>query len=212
MGLITAIKNRGPLWVTANGSLWLFDRFFEYGLYPYAEYRCGVFLGTALMMALSAVICWLFIVLYDYVSNNWVRDALGLESVKEAWSQFELWVVGIGDLAVKIKRTILSAIVCLILSGPIAVASFLALVFVGWCIHRLVLVPVTKKWVAALPFLYFSLFWDPMTTLIMLRPSHAYSMGVREWKIFCGSVFVSNASWGVLVWVGVESFRGLFMA
>lgn len=59
-------------------------------------------------------------------------------------------------------------------------------------------------------FLYLTLVFDPMACVILMRKKHDHRMKRKEWGIFLGSVFLSNASWGILVWVGVETFTSLF--
>jgi hypothetical protein len=83
VGLIYTIRTRGLTWVAVHTSLWLFDKFFEYALYPYAILHLGLVYGTAVMMFLSFLICWGLIALYDKVANMGLRDALGFETIKD---------------------------------------------------------------------------------------------------------------------------------
>lgn len=59
----------------------------------------------------------------------------------------------------------------------------------------------------AASFLYLSLWFDPMTCTIFMRPAECYSMSPRLWAIFFASVVVSNLCWAAFVYLGVESMR-----
>lgn len=61
-------------------------------------------------------------------------------------------------------------------------------------------------------FLYLSVWFDPMTCTIFMRGFGVYRMSRTHWLLFGGSVLVSNLVWAALVYVGVESVRGLFEA
>lgn len=175
MHLIDTIKSRGLLWLAAHGSLWLFDKFFDFVLYPAAIITYGPLAGTAVMMAASFSICWGLICLYDWVSNHVVRDALGFETIKEAGGEFQKWVS------------------------------------TKWPLRNWNLVP-GRLGFRTLAFLYLSLWHDPMTCLILMRPKDTHVMGRREWLLFLGSVFASNAAWGLMVWAGVETIEALLPA
>jgi hypothetical protein len=174
LGLVTTIKTRGLLWATVHAANWAFDWVFNYILYPYVLIKLGLITGTAIMMVLSFFICWGFVRLYDWVSMNWVRDALGFETIKEAVNDLSEWL--------ERRQTV----------GRIARES--------------------KPAFKSVSFLYFTLIHDPMVCLILMRPRHTHMMGKDEWKIFLGSVFLSNVTWGLMVWVGVETIQSLFPA
>lgn len=167
MGLIYAIRTRGPVWVTVHTSLWLFDKFFEYALYPYAILHLGLIYGTAVMMFLSFLICWGLIALYDKVGNMGLRDALGFETIKD-----------VGEATRKRFKV-----------GQTG--------FVG----------KASRFIA---FMYLTLWHDPMTTLILMRPKDSYHMTGREWKLFLASVAISNISWAFIVFGGIELVQYLF--
>lgn len=174
MNLAEVIRRRGPVWVVAHTSLWLFDRFFEFVLYPVAIIELGLLLGTATMMVLSFFICLLLIWIYDTVSLRWVRDVLGFETLKEvgreARERAGRWLGSRnpGDRGLRTYRLFL--------------------------------------------FTYLSVVFDPMTCLVLLRPAGLHRMGAAEWRVFLGSVLVSNAVWGVIVWLGVEAVMEVFPA
>lgn len=52
--------------------------FFDYALYPAVIAWLGAVMGGAVMMALSAAICYLYILFYDWAKKDW----LGLELLK----------------------------------------------------------------------------------------------------------------------------------
>ncbi|MBP6868849.1 MAG: hypothetical protein KBC16_01940 [Candidatus Pacebacteria bacterium] len=167
MGLINTIKTRGPLWVTVHTSLWLFDKFFEYALYPYAILHLGLVLGTSVMMFLSFLICWGLIGLYDTVGNRGMRDALGFETIKD-----------VGEATRKRFRIGSNGVVG-------GISRFFA-------------------------FIYLTLWHDPMTTLILMRPKDSYQMKGEEWRTFLASVVLSNISWAFFVFGGIELAQVLF--
>ena len=60
------------------------------------------------------------------------------------------------------------------------------------------------------PFIFLSLKFDPMiTTLYLRKGSHEYNnLSLRDWKIFWGSVLVSNVYWTLVsfTWISVLRF------
>jgi hypothetical protein len=58
-------------------------------------------------------------------------------------------------------------------------------------------------------FLYLTVWFDPMTCTIFMRPADHYRMTPRYWTLFAISVFIGNATWGLLVYFGVESVQAL---
>lgn len=167
MGLINAIKNRGLVWVLVHTGLLLFDKFFEYVLFPIAILHAGLVYGTLVMMVLSFFVCWGLIGLYDTVGNRGLRDALGFETVKEVGTSIrKKFRIGAGG-------------------------------FMG----------AVSKFAA---FLYLSVWHDPMTTTILLRPANSYRMDKSSWGTFLWSTMLSNASWGFVIWGGFELIERLF--
>ncbi len=61
-------------------------------------------------------------------------------------------------------------------------------------------------------FLCQSVWFGPMTCTIFMRSVGVYRMSRADWLLFGGSVLVSNLVWAALVYVGVESVRGLLGA
>lgn len=60
-------------------------------------------------------------------------------------------------------------------------------------------------------FMFLSLAFDPLITTVYMRPGyHLYNgFSKRDWKIFWGSVFVSNAWWTGIAFMAVSSFEGI---
>lgn len=218
MQLIQRIRNRGLLWIAIHTNLWLFDRFFEYGLTPYVILKTGLVYGTLILMALSFLVCWLLTLVYDYVSINWVRDAMGLETIKEIHADFEEWRKGDSRLlryARVLSRAVKTPFVWVFSKWPEPreherenrdiLAGSHHDDLIGSRIkvsRRFVSLEISKQQLVL--FLFLSLFKDPMTTLIIFRPANSHTIGRREWGIFLASVFISNASWALTVWTGIE--------
>lgn len=57
----------------------LWDWVFDYALYPFVIYNCGLVWGFATMAVLSFVVCWLLMLFYDWSKRDW----LGIEAIKE---------------------------------------------------------------------------------------------------------------------------------
>lgn len=57
----------------------LWDWAFDYGLYPYVIYLCGLAWGFVIMAMLSFIICWLLVLFYDWSKRDW----LGIEAVRD---------------------------------------------------------------------------------------------------------------------------------
>ena len=64
--------------------------FFDYTLYPFVIVTMGMLWGGLVMTVLSATICYLYILFYDWSKQDW----LGLELLKEArdGEQMESWL------------------------------------------------------------------------------------------------------------------------
>lgn len=60
-------------------------------------------------------------------------------------------------------------------------------------------------------FIFLSLHFDPLITTIYMRPGyHLYNgLSRRDWKIFWGSAFVSNAWWTIIAFTGVSVVEGI---
>lgn len=83
---------------------------------------------------------------------------------------------------------------------PLRVALYLVRLFV---VKPLWLrFPKTRRVVL---FFHLSVFFDPMTTIILMRPINHFRMGFKEWQIFLASVVISCSAWALLVWLGAES-------
>ena len=82
--VIIRLRVRGMVWAGAHVTLVALDKLFDFGLFPLAIIKLGPLWGTATMMAISLVNCVILILLYDRLSSTRFRDALGLESIKEA--------------------------------------------------------------------------------------------------------------------------------
>lgn len=168
----TRVRARGPLWAAAHLSLYLWDKLFDFVLYPLAIIQHGLLWGTALMMSASLVICVALIALYDRLSSTRFRDLLGFESIKEAAA-----AAGQSRLASRLR---------------LADTWFSRLVARGML------------------FLYLTVWFDPMTCTIFMRPADHYEMSPRYWSVFALSVLISNGYWAALVYFGVESVQALF--
>ena len=169
--VLSRIRARGPVWAAAHVILYMWDKFFDFVLYPLAIIEYGLLWGTGVMMAASLLICLALLQLYDRLADTRFRDLLGFESLKEA--------------TLAASR-----------SGPAA---------------RLRLAESRgARWTAQTGlFLYLSLWFDPMTCTIFMRPADHYRMTPRYWTLFALSVFIGNALWGLLVYFGVESVQAL---
>jgi hypothetical protein len=61
----------------------------------------------------------------------------------------------------------------------------------------------------ALLFLYLSVWFDPMTCTIFMRPADHHRMSLRYWALFGASVVISNAAWAILVYAGTDTIQDL---
>jgi len=52
---------------------------FDYALYPFVMWRLGLLWGCVVMTVLSAMICYLTLLFYDWAKKDW----LGIEAIKE---------------------------------------------------------------------------------------------------------------------------------
>lgn len=57
----------------------LIDLAFDYGLYPVVMWHLGLVWGCLVMTALSALVCYISFILYDWAKKDW----LGIEAIKE---------------------------------------------------------------------------------------------------------------------------------
>jgi hypothetical protein len=62
----------------------------------------------------------------------------------------------------------------------------------------------------AVAFVVLSLRFDPFITTAYLRHGAYNGLARRDWKIFLGSVVLSNAAWAFICFGGVEVFRRLW--
>ena len=62
---------------------------------------------------------------------------------------------------------------------------------------------------AVIFFLYLSLWFDPMTCTIFMRPADHHRMSFGYWALFGASILVSNVAWAALVYAGIETIQGL---
>ena len=169
--VIARLRERGMVWAGAHAMLFVLDKFFDFVLFPLAIIGLGLLWGTATMMAVSLVNCVILILLYDRLSSTRFRDALGLESIKEA--------------------------------ATAAHDSWLARWTKTGGGHGTRLVAKVGL------FLYLSIWFDPMTCVIFMRPAGQYLMTPAYWTVFGLSVVISNAIWGLLVYTGVETVSAL---
>jgi len=81
--LISQVRERGPVWVSAHLALYCWDKVFGFILYPLAIINFDLLWGTAVMMAASLVICVALLTAYDRLGDTRFRDLLGFETVKD---------------------------------------------------------------------------------------------------------------------------------
>ena len=65
---------------------------------------------------------------------------------------------------------------------------------------------------AVILFFYLSLWFDPMTCTIFMRPADHHRMSLGYWTLFGASVLVSNLAWALLVFTGLETVGALLGA
>lgn len=53
--------------------------FFDYALYPFVIWKCGLLKGGAIMALLSLAVCYVMLVLYNFIKKDW----FGIELAKE---------------------------------------------------------------------------------------------------------------------------------
>jgi len=58
---------------------WLFVNSFDWVLYPYVIWQCGLLVGGVTMSILSLIVCYATLLAYDWSKKDW----LGLELLKE---------------------------------------------------------------------------------------------------------------------------------
>lgn len=61
-------------------------------------------------------------------------------------------------------------------------------------------------------FFYLSVWFDPMTCTIFMRPTSCYEMTPKFWGIFAMSTIVSNGCWAILMYLGIESVQAIFLS
>lgn len=200
--------------------LWLFDRLFEYILYPTAIIQLGLVCGTGLMMFVSFLVCWGLLVLYDWVSSHWVRDALGFETLKEVMGRAEILFLNpkFPKVLIRPAKYIMyvgPGMLILVLWGALMLCLSVLLYplrIILYTLRRFVIKPawLWLPWLrSVLLFFYLSLVFDPMTCVVLLRPQGKHRMDVGDWIIFLLSVLISNIVWGLMVWTGVETLEAL---
>ena len=59
-------------------------------------------------------------------------------------------------------------------------------------------------------FLVLSIRFDPFITTAYLRRGRYNGLSSRDWRIFFGSVIVSNTAWALVCWSGVSVYKKLF--
>lgn len=225
-GLLWAALNVG-IWIFTHGALMVFDRWFEYVLYPKSILALGATTGIAVMTIVSFLICWGLIVLYDWFARlEWshvrnpialkfltgLQDALGFETLKETAGKVRSELFTPAEF-VSVSVSLPERLQWLTLPA-LVVMEVLALVRnIGvwiWEVLRLFLIaPVAgllfrHRLEKAALFLYTSLWHDPMTCLILMRPTRTYGMGKKEWGVFLASVVIGNVGWGALIAVGMR--------
>ncbi len=171
------------------------------------------------MMVASWLICLFFLWGYDNWPWQWLRDALRYESLKGFGKEVEeellhpeppKFLLGTKEFADRGPWILFSWLWGLI-KAVLGVLLILARVLL-YLFRKHILRPLwlALPWLRpTLLFLYLSLAFDPMTTAIMMRPQGKHTMGKGDWAIFYGSVFISNASWGLMIWTGVETLEAL---
>ena len=82
-------------------SLYVFNKTFDYLLYPYVVHRAGILVGGLVMTSLSAVACLALLKFYDRTKKDW----LGIETVRDlrnyrggrAFGRLSSWLLSKGD-------------------------------------------------------------------------------------------------------------------
>jgi len=72
-------KERVGIWaigILANKSM---VYVFDYFLYPFVIWKCGIIKGCVIMTLLSFLICWATFIFYDWAKKDWI----GIETMKE---------------------------------------------------------------------------------------------------------------------------------
>jgi hypothetical protein len=142
------------------------DLLFDFILYPTVIATMGPFAGFLLLSSLSASLCRLDILFYDWAKKDW----LGLELLKE-----------IRDGEEK-KKGIMR--------------------IVQWATRR-------GDWVA---FFVLCALTDPFEVTVYMRHGvEKYNgLSMRDWRIFWGSVMVSNLFWAGLVTFAVTLIKAIY--
>ncbi len=74
----SVIRRLGTLSIGVVG-MYLFNKLFDYVLYPYVIYTAGIWAGGAVMMFLSALVCLLLLKFYNHSKQDW----LGIETLRD---------------------------------------------------------------------------------------------------------------------------------
>ena len=139
-------------------------------------------------------------------------------------AQFKIGVLG--GTAAMTAASLVVCLVLLILYDRLAAAGLRDLL--GFELLKEVSAEVRRSWLAhplplasgrpartaaaAVLFLYLSLWFDPMTCTIFMRPADHHRMSFGYWTLFGASVLVSNLAWALLVFTGMETADALLGA
>ena len=150
--------------------------------FDYVLYPFVIFEYGPLYGGVTMLILSIFVCLFIiYVYDFLEKDLLGIETAKELVEEF---FKEEEEMAVRSWRK----------TGK---------KFFAWIFHRNKLGQ----------FIFLSLHFDPLITTIYMRPGyHLYNgLSKRDWKIFWGSAFVSNAYWTLLAFTGVSVVEKLIV-
>jgi hypothetical protein len=143
-----------------------FDHIFNYWIYIPVIVLFGTVKGCFVMTGASFIVCYLFIIFYDWAGVDW----LGIEMLKE--SDF-------GPDFLQRKK----------------VKSKIAL-FLWWPFHqifKLVRWAQNKGGIAA--FIVLSVYTDPFITTVFLRRDKFSGLNKKDWLVFISSVILGNFYW-----------------
>lgn len=145
-----------------------FDHIFNYWIYIPIIALFGDVKGCLIMTGASLIVCYLFIIFYDWARVDW----LGIEMLKE--SDF-----GPNFLQRKKNRSKLVR-------------------FFWWPFHQIFrLVRWAQNKGGIIAFIVLSVYTDPFITTVFLRRDKFGGLKRRDWLIFLISVIVGNFYWTV---------------
>lgn len=72
-------KERIALWATGILANKAIVYLFDYLLYPFVIWKCGIFKGGVIMAFVSFLVCWATLLFYDWSKKDWI----GIETIKE---------------------------------------------------------------------------------------------------------------------------------